>query len=353
MAFLTLAQQATLDYAYGATPFVLAQPVDTLTSYTLDYAWGATPFVAVPSAASTSNVLETQDHIEVLRDAAPVVGLNLRETQHSKEVLSSSSQTNYITQIWNEIVRASVLEAVKGTSWMVFDDVHTFDVWLPHGTLSSAANDLAVLNGANLCLLGSELLQFRDVTSLGAGVYRLSHLLRGRFGTEWAMDMHSDSDVFIAISQSTTYRLYGEIDELNKVALLKAVSSGQNVESASPEVLLNTGIGLKPYAPVHVDGTRDGSDNLTITWVRRTRVTGGWNDYGNVPLGELTEAYEIDILNPSTGAVVRTLNATAETVVYSAANQTTDFGGVQATVVCIIYQMSQTVGRGYGTRAVV
>jgi hypothetical protein len=108
---------------------------------------------------------------------------------------------------------------------------------------------------------------------------------------------------------------------------------------------------LKPLAPVHIAGSRDGSDNLTITWIRRTREHQEWRDLVDVPLGETTEAYEIDILNGST--VVRTLTASAQTVAYSAAQQTTDFGSPQASVTVNVYQMSETVGRGFPGSAVV
>jgi len=108
---------------------------------------------------------------------------------------------------------------------------------------------------------------------------------------------------------------------------------------------------LKPLSPVHIAGSRDGSDNLTITWIRRTRVNQEWRDQVDVPLGEETEAYEVDILNGA--SVVRTITAAAQTAPYSAANQTTDFGSPQAAVVVNIYQMSELVGRGFPGTATV
>ena len=104
-----------------------------------------------------------------------------------------------------------------------------------------------------------------------------------------------------------------------------------------------TGAGLKPLAPVHARGTRSSGD-LTLTWIRRTRIGGDSWDGIDVPLGEDEERYEIDILDD--GNVVRTLAATSPSAVYSAADQTSDFGSPQASISLRIYQMSATRGRG-------
>jgi len=65
-------------------------------------------------------------------------------------------------------------------------------------------------------------------------------------------------------------------------------------------------------------------------------------------LGENVEQYEIDIYDDNTyTTVLRTIAATSESAEYTAAQQATDFGSAQAQVYVKIYQISQTVGRGY------
>jgi hypothetical protein len=91
-------------------------------------------------------------------------------------------------------------------------------------------------------------------------------------------------------------------------------------------------------------GNRNGAGDLTLTWKRRTRIGGGWRDNAEVPLGETNEAYEIEILNGT--AVVCTVAAVSPTMTYTAAQQTADFGSVQAAVAVRVYQLSATVGRG-------
>jgi len=98
-------------------------------------------------------------------------------------------------------------------------------------------------------------------------------------------------------------------------------------------------------SPVHIAGSESAGD-WTITWDNRSRLnTTHWKTGTQRPLGETTESYEIDITD-ETGAIVRTLTATTQTVDYTSAQQTTDFGSAQKTIFGNIYMMSAVVGRG-------
>jgi hypothetical protein len=110
------------------------------------------------------------------------------------------------------------------------------------------------------------------------------------------------------------------------------------------------GRGLRPLAPVHVHGRRTGGD-LEISWIRRTRTGGDSWDAAEVPLGEDSERYEVDVLDG--GSIVRTLTATAATVSYSASQQIEDFGAVQGAVSVKVYQLGTVYGRGGAAAATV
>jgi hypothetical protein len=126
----------------------------------------------------------------------------------------------------------------------------------------------------------------------------------------------------------------------------KAVSNGGTLSQAVPVTLTYTGADLKPYSPVQIGGWRDASGDLTLNWVRRTRVGGEWRDSVDVPLGESTEAYDVEIMDGDT--VKRTFSGvTASTLVYTAADQIADFGAAQSSVSVRIYQLSSVVGRGF------
>jgi hypothetical protein len=348
--------QQLLDYASTGTPWVSTLSKNSIDPNGLDLTYGGAPFYASLGEVSLSVLRATQVVAEVLRDADGPAGGALRATQVVPEILSQSTEhTLFVTQVTLEGIRRNNLPAVAGgvrLSWMVFRDEQTIDIRMHHGVLTSAANDLAVLDGANLAYLGKELIQFRDATDLGGGYYRIARLLRGRFGTEWAMNTHKALETFVLLDETTYRRIVHVSTDLNKPHYFKAVGFGMTQGMVPAKAFVDTGASVRPWAAVHVKGSRDGSNNLTITWFRRTRVGGEWLDYVDAPVGEPIEAYEIDIKSAS-GTVLRTLTSSTPSVLYSAANQTTDFGGVQAIVNVTIYQLNATVGRGYGSNAVV
>ncbi len=79
-------------------------------------------------------------------------------------------------------------------------------------------------------------------------------------------------------------------------------------------------------------------------WIRRTRRDGdNWSV--EVPLGEDTEAYTLDILSGS--SVVRSIPCAATSTLYPSADELADFGAPLTALHGRVSQMSSTVGRGY------
>lgn len=229
-----------------------------------------------------------------------------------------------------------------------WDTINEVEVILTSGSLVSV-NELAVLNGANAALIGEELVQFQNAQLIGENTYKLTKLLRGRQGTEWAMN-HSEGERFILFTPAL-YTTAIANNLIGRELYYKSVSVGNSLGNTDEEAFTYIGKNLKPFSPVHVTGERDGGDNLTISWIRRSRVDGDWRDGVGIPLGEETEAYQVDILDGSD--VVRTIEATSPTASYSAADQATDFGSAQSSIDVKIYQMSAVVGRGYAAEATV
>ena len=212
------------------------------------------------------------------------------------------------------------------------------------------ADELAVLNGANAALLGDEIIQFTTANLLTDGQYQLSGLLRGRMGTEWAMADHLAGERFVLLD-SRLNRLEMPTSLIGLSRDYKAVSVGQTLGQTEAESFAYQGIALRPYAPVHISGARDASGNLTLAWVRRTRLDGQWGDGVDIPRNEEAEAYEVDILDGA--EVVRTLSVTTPSASYSVAEQTTDFGSPQSSLSVQVYQLSAVVGRGFGGEGMV
>jgi len=262
-------------------------------------------------------------------------GLYVSRNNGDSYDFAKSLLTKTITGTCNNILGAA--------SEFTRDLGNTISVTITSGELESIG-ETDFLNGRNSALIGDEIIYFKNATLTAASTYTLTELLRGRRGTEWATSGHAASESFVLLS-GYLERLEGQVLDLNSQRLYKAPVSTQTLADITATAFTTTGKSLKPYAPCQIKGVRDGSNNLTINWIRRTRKGGMLIDYKDADLSELSEAYEVDILSGST--VVRTLSTATPTATYSAANQTTDFGSTQSNVSVKIYQLSSYVGRGY------
>ena len=254
---------------------------------------------------------------------------------------------------WGVVTAAAGAPASPWT----WDSTNTLTVRLTAGELDSAT-ELEVLNWGNMAALiapdgSAEIIQFATATENPDGTWTLSRLLRGRRGTEDLISSRAAGDAFVLLDDA---RLAFGDDTTAEAALrnFRAASIFETWMTANSQASKSArGRAEQPYAPAQVAGSRDMSGNLTITWLRRTRVGGEWLDgTGTVPLSEASEAYEVEILNGST--VVRTITGlTSASASYSAANQTTDFGSAQSSVAVRVYQISNIVGRGIAAGATV
>jgi hypothetical protein len=96
---------------------------------------------------------------------------------------------------------------------------------------------------------------------------------------------------------------------------------------------------------VQLRARRDpGSGDVTVTWIRQTRIGGDAWEPSDVPLGEESEAYQVEILDGD--AVIRRTITTSPVLVYSAAEQASDFGDSPALLGLRICQVSATLGPG-------
>jgi hypothetical protein len=218
---------------------------------------------------------------------------------------------------------------------------------------------LEMLNGANLAALiradgNAEFIQFQDV-ALSLGVYTLTTLLRGRRGSEVFTGGHAVGDLFVLLdSDGVTRRPLG-LDRLGDTLHYRAVGRGGQLRDARTAQLRLAGNDLKPYAPAQLEASGSWGSNVTLSWVRRTRVGGELIDgTGEVPIAEDAEEYELEVLDGPGGAVLRTETGIATAnFTYTPAMQSADFGGAQTGLSFVVYQISAQVGRGFASEATV
>jgi len=235
------------------------------------------------------------------------------------------------------------------------DEVNSLRVFMTTGgeRLESVTQQ-AMLNGANAAVLlkgngEPEFIQFRDATLNPDGSFTLTGLLRGRRGTDVFVDGHQPGELFVLLDPDDIETLVLPLGELGLPRSWRAVGFGSLFEAAEIVVRAHSGRDLMPLAPVHVTATLTGSPAIiTLAWVRCTRIGGELKDgTGTVPLGEASEAYEVDILDGPGGMVLRTLTSTGPSAVYANADILADFGAVPASLSVAVHQLSAVAGRGF------
>jgi hypothetical protein len=238
----------------------------------------------------------------------------------------------------------------------VVDYGSKFRVRLSHGELSSVSL-VQMLGGQNLAALKNqdgqwEVIQFEKATLVAPSTYELDGLLRGQGGTETAMQVSLAAGARFVLLTAEIEQVEVSLSDIRLPLNWRYGPSNRDIGDTSYAGRVHSfqGLGLKPLSPAHIRATRTAGD-ASVTWQRRTRIGGdGW-DTPDVPLSEASEAYEIDVM---AGAVVkRTLTSATPSVVYSAAQQITDFGALQPTIALNVYQMSSLYGRGTAKTAVV
>jgi hypothetical protein len=237
--------------------------------------------------------------------------------------------------------------ALGNWSSLMMDQSNTVLVTLAFGALSSATRDDILDKGANLALLGSELIQFTTATLIGGSQYRLSGLLRGVRGTETSTGSHAAGDRFVLLQLAGgILRPLFDLAELNATRKFRAISTGLALNSQASTSGKNTGAGLKPLNPVNLRRSTAAND-ITLTWDRRTRSSVTFPANGvDVPLFEASESYSVDVYSSNTFAtVVRTLASGTPTITYTSAQQTADGLTPGAAVNVRVYQLG-AAGRG-------
>ena len=234
----------------------------------------------------------------------------------------------------------SILEAAA-PQWI--DTANMLDVSLLGVAELVSVSELAMLNGANMALVGNEIIQFAHAELLAPGKYRLSTLLRGRLGTEWAISAHAAAERFVLLNDALI-PLVLPTQAIGQQWTLRAVTAGALLTTGTEVAGAITGNSLRPLAPVHLTAKRDGSGHVTFSWVRRPRIDGALRDHVDVPLMEQAEAYDVRVMSGTT--VKRSWQATMNNQVYTASQQLTDFGSLQTSYTVEVAQRSALLGPG-------
>jgi hypothetical protein len=225
-------------------------------------------------------------------------------------------------------------------------------VRLYNGTFASKS-EIDVLGGANAVAVENaggdwEVVQFRDATLTAPGEWKLTTLLRGQAGTESAMRAPVAAGIRVVVLDGALQQIGLTLDSRALPFFYRWGPAAKPISDVSFQTSERQfqGVGLRPLSPTDIRARWDASGDIALSWIRRTRIGGDSWDQPDVPLGEDSEAYEIDIYHGAD--VVRTLTASSTAATYALAGQIADFGVQQWSLTAAVYQMSALFGRGAG-----
>ncbi len=199
-----------------------------------------------------------------------------------------------------------------------FDERSMLDVELIHRgmRLTSTTRD-GLLAGQNIALVGNELIQFQRAEEIGERVWRLSGLLRGRRGTEWAAPSHAIGDRFVSLSADSLFPL----DPTAEGSMITIAALGQGDTQAQLATVKDQRFALIPPSPAHLRASVSGND-IIFNWVRRSRLGWTWSDGIEAPLAEESEYYLVTLL--LSNGQKREISVQSPTWAYDAASRAKD-----------------------------
>lgn len=203
-----------------------------------------------------------------------------------------------------------------GASAYLIDQFNTITVQLLNADmLLQDADEQSLLAGANLAMLGHELIQFGRATPLGGGIWQLSTLLRGRRGTEDAIATHLIGECFTLLTSDTLRNLPVPVGTASVQIMAHGVGdTGNNPTATYTQPIL----AVRPPTPVALKAVVQPNGDIQITWIRRSRDGWRWVDGVDAPLVEEQELYQLTFT--FNNGTIRNITSGTPSYLYTAQN---------------------------------
>lgn len=175
-----------------------------------------------------------------------------------------------------------------------WDAANKTEIFLPGLSLSSVS-DVAIFDGANRLAVetagGWEIFQAANAELIAPSTYRLSRLLRGQDGSDFAMQEVTASGARIIWLGAGWIDLPLADELIGETISMTARAAGRTSDVLNH---LYKATHLRPLSPVHVK-LSEANGQITLSWTRRTRIGGdSWAGL-DVPLGEEEERYRVQL----------------------------------------------------------
>jgi len=223
----------------------------------------------------------------------------------------------------------------------VWDETNTVTVRLYTDLTPTTIAQASVLQWRNIMLVGDEVIGFANVTDNGDGTFTLSSLRRGLRDTETFAATHAIGDRVVLLFDhlGVPFTSIGAVAHridppgVDETRYYKFVPAGLGLNDVTAEAILIEGWNARPFAPTTLAKALDGSNNATFTWSRVSRAIVKPLTNTATRMIEDHEQYDLEIIDSTGAAVVRTFQLRTEfqasrdafmSIVYTATQQTTD-----------------------------
>ncbi len=253
-----------------------------------------------------------------------------------------------LARLTNSATIGVVSETIFASGSSLWDNAASLKIELYSGHLSSASEISVMANNNRLAVERDdgtwEIIGFVEAELVSSNNYTLTKLLRGLGGTDSSNSSISAGNQVILLDQNVLF-----VDVTPDMLGTNIVATAFAGANDAQGVELNIDINLdpaKPLNPVHLSAKRDAqNDDVNISWVRRTRLNGDSWALSEVPLELVPENYQIDIYDGAN--IVRSLESSSSSFIYSSANQIVDFGLLPNNFNFEVAQISATLGAGH------
>ncbi|MEO3998564.1 phage tail protein [Mesorhizobium sp. CAU 1732] len=246
-------------------------------------------------------------------------------------------------------------EAIEGGPEGRVDKAGSVVVELYGGSLSSVS-EMQFMNGANAAAIrsgdgGWEVLQFADAEEVAPSRWRLTTLLRGQCGTaDAAMTGAAAGAPFVLLNEAVA-RAGLRPEQAGLLLNWRIGPVGHEFGGETFAALQAIG-GVRarlPLSPVHLRVARRAGGDSAISWIRRGRIDADSWLADDIPLGEESERYRVEVAAAG-GAVVKTVEVAVPGWVYPRAEMVADLPPGTTQLDITVRQISATIGAGLSVR---
>jgi hypothetical protein len=243
---------------------------------------------------------------------------------------------------YKEATFGLVAVATPSKDYHVWDETTTISVVIKANDLTSvSAAD--VMAGKNRCMVGQEVIGFKNAVLTAPKTYTLSGLLRGRQGTEQYVGTHVANELFVLLDDAILRMDWLDNDRMT-TKKYKVITIGSTLDKVTGEDVFMVSNNTLMWAPTNTKCQKIGSD-FQVSYSARTRFDNDLKDFSTTNNDADWAGFGIQVMDGVT--VKKSYTTTSETWVYTAAMQTADFGSVQSSLSVKVAQLSQKYGAGY------